>query len=183
MAYRNGTYIAFHAGGTSDPTQSDIKYFNIMKAWHEHDHVDFRFVNSHEKTYAVRDSSLRETLKGRLRERINNSRNLVLIVGPTTRLDIDWVPFELSYAVDKCNLPIVVSYTGYTAITRPLQLRGLWPTVLEDRIVRNAVRAIHIPFKKEAIMDAIGQFSHDRQPATALNYYTLEAHRAFGIAV
>jgi len=28
MAYHNGTYVAFHAGGTTDPTASDIKYYN-----------------------------------------------------------------------------------------------------------------------------------------------------------
>ena len=33
MAYRNGTYIAFHANGTNVPIDSDIKYYNLMKAW------------------------------------------------------------------------------------------------------------------------------------------------------
>ena len=32
MAYRNGVYVAFNGCNTTDPTQSDIKYFNIMKA-------------------------------------------------------------------------------------------------------------------------------------------------------
>ena len=41
MAYRNGTYIAFHAGGTNDPTASDIKNYRILKAWHEHDNIEF----------------------------------------------------------------------------------------------------------------------------------------------
>ena len=31
MAYRNGTYVAFHAGGITDPTESDIKYYNLLK--------------------------------------------------------------------------------------------------------------------------------------------------------
>lgn len=39
MAYRNGTYIAFHAEGKTDPTASDIKYYRMLKAWHEHDGV------------------------------------------------------------------------------------------------------------------------------------------------
>ena len=50
MAYRNGTYIAFHAGGTDDPTASDMKYYRMLMAWHEHDKIDFRFINSHEKS-------------------------------------------------------------------------------------------------------------------------------------
>jgi hypothetical protein len=181
MAYRNGTYIAFHAGGTSDPTASDIRYYRMLKAWHEHDNIDFKFINSHEKVAAVRDSSSKETLRRSLKERLNNSRNMVLIVGPTTKLDTDWVPFEIEYAVDECGLPIIAVYTGYEKITAPSELRDLWPTAFAKRIANSTVRAIHIPFKQAAIDDAIGQFDHGKLPATALNYYTLEAHRAFGI--
>lgn len=57
MAYRNGTYIAFHANGTTDPTASDIKFYNLMKAWTNKTDDDFSFINSHEKTASVRDSS------------------------------------------------------------------------------------------------------------------------------
>src|SRR4051812_34591363 len=100
MAYRNGTYVAFHAAGTSDPTASDIKYYNLLKAWHVREECDFSFVNSHEKTDAVRDSSRRETLRQRLAERLRNSKNMILILGQTTRFDLDWVPFEIEYAID-----------------------------------------------------------------------------------
>jgi len=58
MTYRNGTYIAFHANSTTDPTASDIRYYNLIKAWSERSDDDFSFINSHEKTAAVRDSSL-----------------------------------------------------------------------------------------------------------------------------
>jgi hypothetical protein len=75
MAYRSGTYIAFHAGGTSDPTASDIKYYRMLKAWHEHDNIDFKFVNSHEKVASVRDSSTKETLRRSLKERLNNTKS------------------------------------------------------------------------------------------------------------
>jgi hypothetical protein len=36
MAYRNGTYVAFHANGTNIPGQSDIKYYQLMRAWSAH---------------------------------------------------------------------------------------------------------------------------------------------------
>jgi hypothetical protein len=32
MTYRNGTYVAFHANKTKQPTESDIKYYNLLKA-------------------------------------------------------------------------------------------------------------------------------------------------------
>jgi hypothetical protein len=183
MAYRNGTYIAFHAGGTDDPTASDIKYYRMLKAWHEHDKIEFRFVNSHEKVRAVRDSSTRETLRRSLMERLNNSRNMVLIIGPTTKLDTDWVPFEIGYAVDVCKIPIVAAYTGYEWITRPRELSGLWPPAFASRIQNGTVRSIHIPFKQKAIDDAINQFDHVHLPVSSLWFYSLEAHRSFGIEV
>ena len=33
MAYRNGTYVAFHAQGTNLPGKSDMDYYNLMTAW------------------------------------------------------------------------------------------------------------------------------------------------------
>ncbi|NCU06022.1 MAG: hypothetical protein GXC73_18820, partial [Chitinophagaceae bacterium] len=119
MAYRNGTYIAFHAQGTNIPTDSDIKYYNLMKAWTEKHDDDFSMINSHDKTGAVRDSSKRETLMARLKERLRNSKHMVLIIGPTTKNDNDWVPLEIEYAIDTCNIPIIVAYTGYEFIIDP----------------------------------------------------------------
>jgi len=184
MAYRNGTYIAFHAAGSTDPTASDIKYYRMLKAWHEHDDIEFEFTNSHDKVAGVRDSSSRDTLRRSLTERLNRSKNMVLIVGATTRFDIDWVPFEIGYAVDRCKIPIIVTYTGgFNWILNPAQLNSLWPAALASRINNSTVRAIHIPFKQRVIDCAIRQFDHDRLPATPLNYYTAEAHRSLGIDV
>lgn len=182
MAYRNGTYIAFHAEGSTDPTASDIKYYHLLKAWHANDGTDFRFINSHEKTEAVSDSAKKAKLKKALQDRLDNSKNMVLIIGPNTRLDIDWVPFEISYAVDACEIPIIAAYTGYTKILDPAQLSALWPAAFAQRIKDKTVRAIHIPFCRAAIDDALKQFNLTNKPATPLNYYTLEAHRTFGLA-
>ena len=33
MAYRNGTYVAFDGQGTTDPTQSDLKYLGLLRSW------------------------------------------------------------------------------------------------------------------------------------------------------
>jgi hypothetical protein len=183
VAYRNGTYIAFHAGGTTDPTASDIRYYRMLKAWHEHDNIEFQFINSHDKVAAVRDSSKRDTLRRSLIERLNNSRNMVLIIGPTTRLDTDWVPFEIVYAVDQCKIPIIATYTGLPYIFKPALLSELWPAAFAQRISNGTVRAMHIPFKQKAIDDAISQFDHNNLPQSPLWFYSLEAHRSFGIDV
>ncbi len=74
MAYRSGTYIAFDGLGQTNPTLSDFKYYATMQAWASHKNIDFKYVDSHDKTCAVRDTSLRTTLESRIRERLANSK-------------------------------------------------------------------------------------------------------------
>jgi hypothetical protein len=182
MAYRNGTYIAFHANGTSEPTESDIKYFNLIKAWHENEAIDFTLIDSHTKSSAVRDSSKRTTLENALKGRLRNSKNMLLIIGNTTREDKDWIPFEIEYAVDYCKIPIIIAYTGYDYICVPGELSYLWPSELSVRVENKSIKAIHIPFKKEPIQDAINRYNHEIQPPGSLTYYSYEAYRGWGIA-
>lgn len=182
MAYRNGTYIAFHADGTNVPTESDIKYYNLIKAWTAKKDDDFSIVNSHDKNAAVRDSSKKKTLETRLKERLKNSKNMVLIIGDTTKNDKDWVPMEIEYAVDVCKIPLIIAYTGYNTVKAPNKLRILWPKSLKDRIDNGTLSAIHIPFKKEPLKDAIGQFDVNNKPSGgSLGVYSDVAYKSFGI--
>jgi hypothetical protein len=182
MAYRNGTYVAFHAAGTSDPTASDMKYYNLLKAWHVRDECDFAFINSHDKTAAVRDVSLRNTLRQRLAERLRNSKNMVLILGATTRFDTDWVPFEIEYAVDTCEIPIVAAYPGFENITNPAAADPFWPAALRTRINNGAAHVIHVPFKQSPLTHAVSQFSHEQYPhGGGLGRYDDATYRSWGL--
>lgn len=181
MAYRNGTYVAFHANGTDIPTNSDIKYYNLMKGWTEKTDDDFTMANSHDKTSSVRDSSKKATLRASLQERLRNSKNMVLIIGDTTRFDTDWVPFEIEQALDNYKIPIIAAYTGYDFILAPNQLSSLWPAALASRISNNTARIIHVPFKKEPVKAAIGQFTHDALPSGPLTYYVRDAYVGWGL--
>ena len=182
MAYRNGTYIAFHADGTNQPGKSDIDYYNLMKAWSSKTDDDFAMINSHEKTSAVRDTSKRATLRARLLERLRSSKNMVLIIGKTTKNDTDWVPFEIAQAIDTYKIPIIAAYTDYTSIHAPADLRPLWPLALAQRIDNQTAHVIHIPFKKAPLMDAIPRFDHNNYPnGGGLGYYTREAQQQWGL--
>lgn len=183
MPYRNGTYIAFHANGTNVPIDSDIKYYNLIKAWEGKDDDSFTIVNSHNKTSAVRDTSSAETLKRSLRERLNNSKNMLLILGQTTRHDNDWVPFEISYAADTCKIPIIVAYLDVeTPIYNPQNYQSLWPEALKSRINNDQASCIHIPFKKLPIHSAINQFNHNNLPlGGGLGWYSEEAYKGWGL--
>lgn len=181
MAYRNGTYIAFHANDTTEPTESDIKYYNLLKAWKVRLDDDFSFINSHDKTSVVRDTSKRETLKRSLKTRLKNSKNMILIIGKTTREDKDWVPFEIRYAVDECEIPLIAAYPGYKPIFDPSKLSHLWPKALQVRINNKTARVLHIPFKKEPLKEAVSQFNHNNLPNTALSYYNRQAYEDWGL--
>ena len=176
MAYRNGTYIAFHAEGKTDPTASDIRYYRMLKAWHENDSIDFKFVNSHDKVDAVKDTASRERIMRSLRERLDNSKNMVLIIGSTTKNDRDFVPYEIAYAIDSCDIPIIAAYTDYTSvIINPGALRSLWPKALADRIDNETAKVIHIPFNRGLIDSAISQFDINNAPIDgSLGYYERE---------
>ncbi|WP_369928391.1 TIR domain-containing protein [Xanthomonas sp. NCPPB 2632] len=183
MTYRNGTYIAFHADGNNIPGgRSDIDFYQLMRAWAEKDNA-FPLVNSHEKTGQVRDTSSRETLRRTLLERLRNSKNMVLILGDTTKFDADWVPFEIAKAVDEYKLPIIAAYTKVTVpIVVPSAFSNYWPPALSSRIQGKTAHVIHIPFNKKALLDAIGQFSHDQLPlGGGEGIYSDAAYRQFGL--
>lgn len=183
MAYRNGTYVAFHAAGTSDPTASDMKYYGLLLAWHVREESDFQFVNSHEKTYAVRDTSTRETLRQRLVARLRLSKNMILILGETTRFDTDWVPFEISYAIDECKIPIIAAYPDYLTITNPSAAEPLWPGALRSRINSGLAHVIHVPFRQDPLTAAVSQFSHLNYPiGGGLGRYDDESYRVWGLS-
>ncbi len=185
MAYRSGTYVAFHADGNNIPGgKSDIDYYRLLCAWDSHKNHDFKLVNSHEKASSVRDSSKKVTLRASLLERLRNSKNMVLIIGETTRFDTDWIPFEIEKAVDAYGLPIIVAYTVFDkAIRNPSVLSGYWPYALKSRIENGTASAIHIPFKQSPIYDAIDQFSHDKLPTGGgLGIYDDATYRMWNIA-
>jgi MTH538 TIR-like domain (DUF1863) len=182
MAYRNGTYVAFHAEGSSDPTASDIKYYRMMMAWHANEASSFNFYNSHEKVPAVRDTSQDATIKRSLRERLDNSKNMVLIIGQRTRFDTDFVPYEINYAAGTCGIPIIAVYPGQGVIRNPNGLSTLWPAALAERIANGRANVIHIPFHQKTIEAAVSQFSHNTLPTGGgLGFYNDDAYRSFGL--
>ena len=180
-AYCTGTYVAFHANGVTEPTESDIKYYNLLKAWRVRDDNDFVFTDSHEKSGTIRDLSQRDTVRRHLTTRLLRSKNMVLIIGQTTKEDTDWVPFEITYAIDRCSIPIIAAYPGYGYITAPAELSGLWPSALASRIRSGVAHVIHVPFRKEPLADAVGRFGPNNYPVGAgLTYYGIETYQSWG---
>lgn len=182
MAYKNGTYIAFDGNDTTNPTEGDMKYYGLLQAWNKSRNHDFSFSDSHKKTYQVSDESKIATLKSRLLERLNNSKNMIVIISKDTSWNRGLLNWEIEKAVDSYNLPLIVVYTEYSKIQNVDAHSSEWPKALKERIENNKVKCIHIPFRSEPIMDALSQFSiNNKMPNGSKAYYSDQAYNSWGM--
>lgn len=101
MAYRNKTFVSF--------ASEDIHYYRLMCAWNENEKFDFDFHDAHNINVA-RDSSQAETINRRLRERLINTKQVVMLVGDVTRkkaADPDTFVYYEARTILKLDLPII----------------------------------------------------------------------------
>jgi hypothetical protein len=103
VSYRNKTYVAF--------ASEDIKYYWMMKAWRDNENIDFDFYNAHD-LYVANDSSLPESIKAQLRERIKNAKQVVLLGSAAGRRKggngKSFLAYEVG-AILRLNLPVVIA--------------------------------------------------------------------------
>lgn len=180
---RTGTYVAFDGLGQTDTSKSDFRYYSILQAWDANKSIDFKLTNSHEKTYAVQDTSSRATLYARIRERLSASKNMLIIISSNTRKSGSVLSYEIEQAIDYYKIPLIIAYPTYSAIWKvDDDLSVMWPTVLSKRIDKVGTEAIHIGFKKEPIMDAIPRFTVNGEHfSNGRNVYSRDSYVAWGI--
>ncbi len=176
MKNRTGNYVAFDGCGETDPTKSDMKYYAMFQAWADNNSHDFSFVNSHEKTSAVLDSSLSETLKSRINERLSLSKNMIIILSDKTRKSGSMLSYEIEKAVDLYKLPLIIVYAGYDVVLKPDELSSYWPTELKKRIENSTAKAIHIPLVQRMILSNIKSVDLDNMPASSLAHCDSDEH-------
>ncbi|NME68760.1 TIR domain-containing protein [Flammeovirga aprica] len=169
MANKTGNYCAFYVTdvGTDSNLAShsvkDFVYYNLLRAWKGSDST-FPFVDSHNKNYNVRDSSDWETtLKPRLRDRINKSKNLILFLSKITK-NSKAVSEEINHAIDVNEIPVIVIYPDYqkksdiincSSNTIKQSVENLWDNIPKFRDLKYKVPVIHIPLDKKLIRKAL----------------------------
>lgn len=163
MAYRNGNYAAFYVAEPFNPSAlgahatKDFCYYNMLRAWKGSD-ASFPFNDSHDKTYNVRDNSDWEaTLKPRLRERLRNSKNIVLFLSTNTA-NSRALREEVDFGINDQGLPIIVIYPEYDSKESLLtdgnlkqSIKNLWDKLPIFRDSMSNVPTLHIPIKKDII--------------------------------
>lgn len=158
MSYRTGTYVAFDGLGESNPSKSDYRYYATLQAWSENDNIDFTFVNSHDKTSAVRDDSLKRTLYARIDERLGRSKQMVVVISSLTRETGSVLSYEIQRAVDDYEIPLIIAYPDQNAMTDTSSLKNVrtwWPKALRTRIEFKKGYFLHVPFMKEPLRKAM----------------------------
>ncbi|WP_143884384.1 TIR domain-containing protein [Chryseobacterium binzhouense] len=140
----------------------DFCYYNMLKAWKGFDST-FPFSNAHDTTYNVRDSSDWEnTLKPRLRERLRNSKNIILFLSDHT-LNSRAINEEIDYGINTLNLPVIVIYPNLKNKEDLLtsdkninnRVKSLWNKLPIFRDSKFKVPVLHIPLNKETIRTAL----------------------------
>lgn len=182
MANRTGSYVAFDALGQTDPTKSDFRYYATIQAWDANKSIDFRFVDSHDKTSSVRDSSKLATLKSRIQERLRSSKNMLVLLSSDTRKSGSMLSYEIEQAVDIYKLPLIITYVDRGVVLRPDLLTGYWPNPLRTRVENGQGNMIHIPFAKATILDALPRFTVNGETIGGNQiHYSVDAHKNWGL--
>lgn len=136
MAYRNKTYVCFDG-------DNDIQYYRLMCAWKQNNGIEFSFYNAHDLSQA-RDSSQEASIKAQLRERLKNSKVMVVLIGENTKNLYKFVRWEMEQALIM-GLPIIA--VNLNKLKE--QDNNLCPAIIRDELV------IHIPFGPKIMQYAL----------------------------
>lgn len=187
MAYRNGNYSAFYVDEPFNESnlganqKEDFRYYNLLRAWKGQD-SSFPFLDSHDKTYNVRDGSDWEnTLKPRLHERLSNSKNIILFLSSITK-NSKALKEEIDYGINNDGLPVIVIYPEYSEKNDianekgiKLEIKSLWDNLPIFRNSMASVPTLHVPMKKSLIKSALNDtdFMVNTKKEAKVYFYTL----------
>ena len=165
MGYKNGNYSAFYVSEPFSESSlgayaaKDFQYYNLLRAWKGRD-SSFLFNDSHNKTYNVRDGSdWEKTLKPRLRERLNCSKNIILFLSSVTK-NSKALREEIDYGINTLGLPVIVIYPELkdkssllTSTGKALNstVEALWNNLPIFRDSKSVVPVLHIPLNLSLI--------------------------------
>ena len=167
MAYRNKAFVSFDG-------DNDIHYYRLMTAWKQNDNTPFNFQDAHDINTAL-DRSTEDTIKTRLRERLNNSKVVISLIGEQTRYLHKFVRWELEQAI-KMNLPIIgVNLNWMKSLDS-----NRCPPVLRDELV------VYISFNMKILQHALENWPDEysrlkKEGKTGSYYYSSDIYARLGL--
>lgn len=166
MSYRNKTYVIFDG-------DEDMWAYAYMKGWKENENIDFNFFDAHDLK-PLTDRASEATVKQRLRERLSNTKQAIVLIGEKTKNLYRFVRWEMQIC-QQLDIPIIaVNLNGKRS-----QDDDLCPSIIRDEYV------VHVPFKMKIIKYALDNFpasyanrgSEDRGPC----YYPNSVYERLGL--
>ena len=145
-----------------------------MTAWKQNDNTNFDFYNAHDLN-SIWNQSIEDTIKRRLRERLNNTKVFVLLVGEKTKFLYKFVRWEIEQALSM-DLPIiVVNLNGKRGIDI-----DKCPLILKSEL------ALHVSFNAKIIQKALENWElyhrkMRREGKTGPFYYDNDVYKSFDL--
>ncbi|MCH3980521.1 MAG: hypothetical protein LKE41_01120 [Prevotella sp.] len=166
MAKKIYNYCAFYVkepfneSNLGANTAHDFVYYNTLRMWKGNDR-SFPFLDAHGTTYQVRDSSLWETLRTKLHERLDNSKNIIFFLSSITK-ESRALKEELFYGMAILKLPVIVVYPDYSSNLfvangngQADRIKRLWDNVPTFKNNMTKVPTVHVPMNKDYIQKAL----------------------------
>lgn len=144
MSYKNKTYVMFDA-------DTDIRMYRMMTAWKANDNIDFNFHNAHELNN-LRSTASEDQIKRKLRERLNNTKQAVLLVGENTKNLYKFVRWEIEVALS-IDIPVIAVNL----------CKSNSATVRTPPILKNNAYFVSVPFEQGKIKYALDNFPSEYQ--------------------
>lgn len=139
MSYRNKTYVIFDG-------DEDMWAYRYMRGWKANENIAFDFFDAHDLK-PLTDRAGEDTVKRRLRERLGNTKQAIVLIGEKTKNLYRFVRWELETCMNLDIPIIVVNLNGQRS-----QDENLCPPIIRDEYV------VHIPFKLKIIQYALDNF-------------------------
>jgi hypothetical protein len=173
MAYRNKTYVAF--------ASEDIKSYYLMRAWRENAHIEFDFLDAHDLNVAL-DTSKPDTTRTRLRDRLANTKQSIVLISDTTKSKAARSSSFLYYEIEviaKLGLPVVFANINgaRTALStkHPSVLTSPYYTMsasLQPKIIKYALDDYVVKFNGNAQL---------AEPRKGAYYYKESVYKELGL--
>jgi hypothetical protein len=135
-----------------------------MTAWREHEHIDFDFFDAHDLNTA-RDSSLPETIRRRLTDRLANTKQVVMLIGDVTRrkaANADSFLYHEVRTIKNLGLPIVFANLDQS---REVQRHRIPEVLLDEFTVSVSFQAKIIKYALDGYVEEHRANKAERDPA------------------
>ncbi len=151
---------------------SDMWAYAYLKGWKSNENVDFNFHDAHDLR-PLTDRASDDTIYRRLRERLTNAKQAIVLIGENTKKLRKFVPWEINIAIG-LDLPIVgVNLNGLRQMDE-----DLCPASLRDAY------AVYVSYNAKIIQYALDNFPNQharRGSATGWHYYSDDIYTGLGL--